>query len=582
MSSLNSIKNLWNSKYGLLILLWVFLSLFNIDKAFHIDDAFHLEAAQHIQENPIHPMSGFVNWKDSPQPLSSFNQPPLFFYLIAITGKMFTYSEIAMHLLMSLFTFLALYFFNSIANLISPSTKRELLLYFAFWPPFLINQNAMVDVPLLAMILAATFYLLQAQQKDSTKNYLVSVLFFSVGLMIKYTILPFILVVVLIILVKKQFNKLIVLVLPAIVFTIWCSWNYIEYGLFHFFDRSSHQIDFDLLPAFFACLGATAPFIIALIYGLKPSKRLRFAIYSGLIISLVLLFMAFFKWLSWEFLNRLLSPLFLAIGLMVVLIILLDVVKTYISKFRQLISSHAFILLLLLSAFSVFVIISPQFMASRHLLVVVPFALLLSHKLISKAGFGMNSLGISIAFVMTVSLGMSDWQYADYYRNAVELVKKEENQKTWALGHWAWQWYAQKAGMKVFNSDNELAVQLNDQVVFPANIPKQKISENIRLDTMEIIIQEPSLGTFISGKNYASFYNSSFSKPMWKFSTEPIDTLYICRVIDDISVQDLVKTIQSNEKWLNDVKLKAIDKNIELDSMIMLDAHWLKAQAIKD
>ena len=65
---------------------------------------------------------------------------------------------------------------------------------------------------------------------------------------------------------------------------------------------------------------------------------------------------------------------------------------------------------------------------------------------------------------------------------------------------------------------------------------------------MEIIIQEPSLGTFISGKNYASFYNSSFSKPMWKFSTEPIDTLYICRVIDDISVQDLVKTIQSNEK----------------------------------
>ena len=86
----------------------------------------------------------------------------------------------------------------------------------------------------------------------------------------------------------------------------------------------------------------------------------------------------------------------------------------------------------------------------------------------------MNSLGISIAFVMTVSLGMSDWQYADYYRNAVELVKKEENQKTWALGHWAWQWYAQKAGMKVFNSDNELAVQLNDQVVFPANIPKQK------------------------------------------------------------------------------------------------------------
>ena len=50
---------------------------------------FHLEAAQHIQENPIHPMSGFVNWKDSPQPLSSFNQPPLFFYLIAITGKMF-------------------------------------------------------------------------------------------------------------------------------------------------------------------------------------------------------------------------------------------------------------------------------------------------------------------------------------------------------------------------------------------------------------------------------------------------------------------------------------------------------------
>ena len=107
-----------------------------------------------------------------------------------------------MHLLMSLFTFLALYFFNSIANLISPSTKRELLLYFAFWPPFLINQNAMVDVPLLAMILAATFLFAASSAKGFQQRItLFSVLFFSVGLMIKYTILPFILVVVLIILV---------------------------------------------------------------------------------------------------------------------------------------------------------------------------------------------------------------------------------------------------------------------------------------------------------------------------------------------------------------------------------------------
>jgi hypothetical protein len=94
-----------------LLIIWLIATLFNINKAYHIDDTFHLEAAESIKANPTHPLSGLINWDDSPQPMYKHNQPPLLFYIISLHSIIFGNSELAMHLLLSIFSFLSLFYY---------------------------------------------------------------------------------------------------------------------------------------------------------------------------------------------------------------------------------------------------------------------------------------------------------------------------------------------------------------------------------------------------------------------------------------------------------------------------------------
>lgn len=109
-----SFKDIVLHRYFLLFVLWIILASFNINKAFNIDDAFHLEAAEYILDNPDTPMSGLINWGDSPIPMYTHNQPPLFFYLISVSISLFGANEVSLHLIILVFTSLALFLFLKI------------------------------------------------------------------------------------------------------------------------------------------------------------------------------------------------------------------------------------------------------------------------------------------------------------------------------------------------------------------------------------------------------------------------------------------------------------------------------------
>jgi len=106
----------YHHQYVLLGIIWFVVTLINIDKAFHIDDVFHHEAALWIVDHPLTPMSGNINWYNDPEPISHANQPPLYFYLIALWGKIFSFSEIMLHLMQSIFSWLCIYLFFKITN----------------------------------------------------------------------------------------------------------------------------------------------------------------------------------------------------------------------------------------------------------------------------------------------------------------------------------------------------------------------------------------------------------------------------------------------------------------------------------
>lgn len=83
---------------AVLVAFWLACTCCNLFKPFHIDDTAHLEIARWIAAHPLHPMSGILNWDGITDPIHRTNQPALYFYLLALWGSVFGYSEPAMHI----------------------------------------------------------------------------------------------------------------------------------------------------------------------------------------------------------------------------------------------------------------------------------------------------------------------------------------------------------------------------------------------------------------------------------------------------------------------------------------------------
>ena len=130
-------------------MIWVLVTSLNITKAVHIDDTGHLEIAKEIIRNPFHPMSGYVNWEDSAE-IYVLNQPHLFFYLLAACIHFFGESEIAFHLLISLFNLLCILFFYGLVNNLKLKNPTAWITFFALGPGFIPSQNIMIDIPMLS------------------------------------------------------------------------------------------------------------------------------------------------------------------------------------------------------------------------------------------------------------------------------------------------------------------------------------------------------------------------------------------------------------------------------------------------
>ncbi len=129
--------------------IWGIATAVNVTKAFHIDDTAYLDIAAWIAQHPIRPMSGTIFWYDTSAPIATLNQPHLVFYVMAIWMRLFGSSEVAQHLLMSLFTLGSILLFH---DLCATVLRRDGVLPVALLflgPAFMPSQNMMVDVPLL-------------------------------------------------------------------------------------------------------------------------------------------------------------------------------------------------------------------------------------------------------------------------------------------------------------------------------------------------------------------------------------------------------------------------------------------------
>lgn len=523
------IYRLLKNKYFLLFIFWLILTVINVNKAFHIDDAFHLQVSENLRENPTKPMTGLVVWGNNQSPAYEHNQPALFFYLIALFSSIFGLSEISLHLFLSLFTFLSLYYFQQITYFLSLPHKNTLLTLFSFSPALIINQNLMVDVPILALLMAMTYYVVKANHSGKYLHYILAAALLGVGLMIKYSILPLIVVLIIVIVLKREYKKLFVLLVPLTMLFSWSLWNSIEYGSIHILDRRAGGIHINSLWAFFACAGSISVFSISFISGVFRHKAVSLILLIVSILFLLSVVIFYFDQIPGSLYSASLNILFIVNGI-IILIALFISFKDQVNKgLSNFIESDSFIFFLFLSSLSLFIILYAPFMATRHILMVTPFVLLFSYDLIDKASKGINKMVFTFTIVLGLVLGISDWKYADYYRQMASSIELPKDSTVWAAGLWGWQWYAKKNGMKQYTTDQS-GVHVGDYIVYPGDISPQEINQNLNLVVSDIIVQKANLLSFFSGNNFASMYNSSLDRPPWTLSKNPIDTVYIFEV----------------------------------------------------
>jgi len=560
-----------------IFILWLILTGININKAFTIDDTYHLEAANLIAQNPLKPMSGFINWGDSPAQLFYGNQPPLFFYIISAYQHYFSNSEMSMHILLSFFTFLSLLYFLKLANFLKVNALLTITTIFAFSPAFIINQNLMIDVPILSLSLAMIYYLLKGQRSNNIKYYLITSLLLSLALLFKYSTAPLFFVILITILTTKSPQKSIILIIPLIALLSWSIWNFFEFGFSHISNViSKPKNDFTIMKlissifGFVSTLGALSAFTPIFLYNIFPQKTIRYTIIFIFSLSLFFVPIVYFKIIEESFFNYALKFIFLINGLFLITFILFNFIKDFFEK-KEYFKTPYFIIIIYILAISTFLVLFAPFNATRHILLLIPFILLFSNKYFEVTQGIINTLVVIISILLGLLLGISDWVYSDFYRKHATNIAYNHS-RVWSIGHWGWQWYSVKAGMLIYSKDNELNVRNGDLIVTPINISKQELSKEIKLDTVSFITETPTFFTFFSGKNNASLYISSFNRPVWNLSNATIDTIFIFKVKHEIGIEDIINRIRLDEFWLKNIKNKSKETNLSIDSLIFLEA----------
>jgi len=471
--------------YIILITFWVLVTAYNLFKPYHIDDSAHLQFAQAMMAHPLHPMTTMLNLAGTPEPISHFNQPPLYFYLLGIWGSLFGYSEPAMHMLGALFALAAIVLFFNISSIIVPGWALWLTGMMALGPVFVVGQNLMVDVPLLAMWLLffdALIVRADAEESKQQQRFLIAAGAASAALLIKYSslVLPPILIAVL--LVEKRWRLLWIGIIPFFALALWSLFNLIEYRHIHMLQRPAHGFrDWPKLPllrfiGIVVTLGGITPFPLLLavrgVPGLSQRACLCYVALGTVGIVLVALVAA---GLAEAPIALLLRVLFLFNGLLLIAAVAVAFLQGLRERGQTLVATPAdvrsIVMFLWIGGHFAFYSLFAPFMASRHVLLVLPALLIVAAQLLPKPVPRIDAaFGLAATLLLTTMIGWADWRFAAFFRNEAKTIAAgvPAGSRIWFYGGWGWQWYALQAGFHAVDIENS-EMKSGDYLVAPGD-----------------------------------------------------------------------------------------------------------------
>jgi len=522
-----------------LLVFWCFATYWNIGKAFHIDDTAHLQIAQWIERNPFHPMSGWVNWTSEAVPISTANQPHLYFYLMAGWAHLFGYSEIAIHSLMALFTLWAICAFYRLAALVDRDRALYVTALFSLSAAFVVGQNSMVDVPLIAVWLEFYHVLLNPRYADK-KKYAIAAVLCAIGLLIKYTSLLLVPAMVIHIVLARKYKSAGWILIPAATLLLWSAFNIYDYGEIHILNRprllKTPLTYWTYSVTWIVGLGAMLPFAVFGFYAqLKQSASTAAKMIWSILCGLTLLAPAVVLLSAVKNIAVVNSALFFSCVLsgIGVLCMCCQTVKKQKTENENENkndgNSIQWLLLYWMGSSFLFIVFFAPFMAVRHVLLAMPAVLLLIYPQVARTSNIAKLYWISIALTVfnTTLLAKADAWYAGIYKtNAAQIVQYLSlDVPIWFVGHWGWQWYAQQSGMK-FLSNSERP-NIGDYLVVPLNIIGGDVPD--RLEVLEL--QTVKIERTYWFQHYANIYFYVSPGLPWGYSNGAVETFKLYRVM---------------------------------------------------
>jgi hypothetical protein len=519
-----------------LLLLAVLFTGLNALKPLQIDDAAYYYYADHIARHPLDPYGFQVFWYQAPEPAQNVLAPPALPYWWAIAIRLFGDRPYLWKLWLFPFSILFVFSLDALFRRFARGVERSLVWMTVLSPAFLPSLNLMLDGPALALSFSAISLFFRASDRKSFWLALAAGLVAGVAMETKYTaflgpatVLLYTAVVALPAVPWTWRTALARLRLglaapavAALLFVAWESFMAWRYGESHFLhefrlgDQGYLQKlawwSFPLL----ALVGGVAPQVGML--GLVALGRRAFAIgAAGAVVVVGYLAVALFS------VEVDLAPYAERLGLGDVDILCCSLEQAIFTLFGAALASilavmacrllrvrwaslrqprfwqmhllDRFLVLWLALQIAGYFAMTP-FAAVRRVMGIVIVATLLAGRLLSVTRQSRRPLLVKGVAAFGIALGIlfyavdlrEAWAWKIVAQQSAEFIRQRDpNARIWYVGHWGFQFYAERAGMRpvvpASHPDREV-LRTGDWLVVP----------DPRLEQQTLVIDERNVG----------------------------------------------------------------------------------------
>lgn len=529
-----------------------------LGKAFHVDDSLYLAVARQILRKPWDPYGSELLWEEEPESLfdADFN-PPLWSYCIAgvlsMTGEPQVTvlragqddgerndwiaqtpktPEVGLHLLSSALVAAAIVALYLLARRFVrwPLCATALV---ALSPAMLPGQNVMLEGPLMAFWLWATWCYLRAIDTDASRWTWATGILAVLGVLTKYTSGLVLVILALHAVLRRRWRTLWFLLPPVLALMLWSLHNAIVYDRLHVLvifsrvqtgAREGHGVElyetWGRLLATCRAIGAVTALALPMLWMIW--RRHRFWAALGLATCSLAV-----GWLGkWDMSERLrtrgvqledavaqslvakhsgcLHAIgFGALGACTLLGLALTAKPTHVPRSDPTQSwcdsdSEETLLWLWLASVLLFGLLAVPFLAVRHLLPGIPPLVMLVLRRLEQTSLTRFSPAtgwvLGCTTLLTAGAGFlvakADYDFARWYRHvAVDVgarsvaMGRELGRKVWFTGHWGWAYYAQRAGMSPYVAGRTV-LRDGDLLLLPLIQTWELPAELVDLDTM--------------------------------------------------------------------------------------------------